>query len=96
MTRSARGGFFDLRQQRLDRVGDGDDVGAGLAFHVEDQRWLAIVPSCELLVFKAIEGLADIVEFDRGAADARCEVAGRRAGWPGVRAACCSGLAMLR
>ena len=75
---SPRGADFSIcRQQRLDRIGDRDDVGAGLAFDVEDQRRLAVVPGRQLFVFKSVDGLADIAELDRCAVSDRRSIASR-------------------
>src|SRR4029077_9504668 len=60
-----RSKFLQRGKQSFDRVSNPDDVGPGLAFHIEDQSWLAVVPGCDLIVFQAIDGFADVLEFDR-------------------------------
>ena len=46
---------LQLRQQLLDAVDDGDDVGAGLALNVDDDGGLAIHPRGLLGVFRGID-----------------------------------------
>ena len=66
---STAGGSVDmnLRQQRLDAVDDLDDIGAGLALHVEDDRRRRVRPGAELGVLRAADDVGDVGEPDRRA-----------------------------
>ena len=58
-----------LRQERLDAIGDLDDVGARLALHVDDDRPRLLVPgpAGELRVLDAVDDVGDVGEADRRA-----------------------------
>ncbi len=56
-----------LRQQRLDAVDDRDDVGAGLALDVEDDRRHVVHPGGELGVLGAVHDLRDVRQPHRRA-----------------------------
>ena len=57
---------LQLRQQLLDAVNNGDDVGAGLALDIDDDRRLAPHPGGLLRVFGGIDDGGDIGGADRG------------------------------
>ncbi len=56
-----------LRQQLLDAVDDGDDVGAGLALNVDDDRRLAVHPCGLLRILRRIHDRRNIRSADGGA-----------------------------
>ena len=53
---------LQLRQQLLDPVDDLDDVGAGLALDVDDDRRQLVRPGREAGVFRAVDDVGDIGE----------------------------------
>ncbi len=55
-----------MRQQRLDAIHHADDVGAGLALNVENDRRHAVHPGGELVVLGAVDRLRDVAEPHRG------------------------------
>src|SRR6267378_757419 len=57
----------ELRQQFLDAVDNLDDVGAGLALDIEDDRLLRIHPGGELGVLRPFLGLCDVRQLYRRA-----------------------------
>ena len=56
-----------LRQQRIDAVDHLDDVGAGLALHIDDDRRRQVSPGGELGVFRAGDDSGDIRQPHRRA-----------------------------
>ncbi|CUI60289.1 Uncharacterised protein [Achromobacter xylosoxidans] len=56
-----------LRQQRLDLVGHGDDVGAGLALDVHQHRRLAVDPGGQVAVLGAVLHRGDLAQPHRRA-----------------------------
>ena len=53
----ARHGPLQTRQLRPDALDRVDDVGAGLAMHVDDDGWGALVPAADLGVLQAVDDL---------------------------------------
>jgi len=51
---------LELGQQRLDAVDDRDDVGAGLALHVEDDGGIAVHPGADLGVLRPLRHRSDV------------------------------------
>ena len=60
-------GGAELREEGLHPVGHLDDVGAGLALHVEDDGALRTRPAGELRVLHAVDHVGHVVEPDGGA-----------------------------
>ena len=55
---------LQLRQQRLDALDHGNDVGAGLPLDIEDDRRGLVHPGAELFVLRAIDDVPDVAETD--------------------------------
>ena len=58
---------LQLRQQRLDSLDHGNDVGAGLPLDIQDNGRRLVHPGAELVVLGPIDDVADIAEPDRRA-----------------------------
>ena len=58
---------LQLRQELIDAVDDGDDVGAGLALDVDDDGGLAVHPGGLLRVFGGVDDGGDVGGADGGA-----------------------------
>ena len=64
---AARHGALQPRQFGLDALDGVDDVGAGLALDVDDDRRRALVPAADLGVLEAVDDLGDVLEQHRRA-----------------------------
>ena len=62
----ARHRALDARQLGLDALHRLDDVGAGLAVHVDDDGGLALEPAADLVVLQAVDDLGHVLEQHRG------------------------------
>ncbi len=51
---------FDLGKQRLNRVDDADDVGAGLPLNIQNDAAFVVHPGGELGVFRAVDDRGDV------------------------------------
>ncbi|MDT4883244.1 hypothetical protein FQZ97_1192710 [compost metagenome] len=54
-------------QQGLDALDHLDHIGAGLALHIDQHRFVAIGPGRQAIVFRAIDDLGDILQAQRRA-----------------------------
>ena len=69
---AGRQGFGEVRQFLAHRVHGCDDIGAGLALHIQHYGGVAVVPGVHAVVFHAADDGADIAEA-HGAAGAPCD-----------------------
>ena len=61
----ARHGALQPRQLRLEALHRLDDVGAGLAVHVDDDGRRVLVPAADLGVLQAVDDLGHVLQQHR-------------------------------